>query len=372
MKCLELTRNFYFECVLKLMEKYFPELAKKHSAALIGWGSEVLENDDELSKFYGWGPKPKIFLSNKDYLESGKKLLEIFENELPLFYKNHPVRFKIDLNDGLPKVTDQKDGFLLISISTIEHLNKFYLGELSTPCSDFEWLLIPEQKLLELTSGEVFYDGLGTLNNFRTNLKYYPINVWKYKLTYQWTTLIWQLDLIGLCKKRGDILSARLCINETIKRIINLVFLLNKTYKPGYIKWVHRQFYKLSDLSHEIGSEIEKILTEKECDIALANINQIIELLIEYQIDENIISRINYKESQSVSRGFSIFNLDAIVKEIKKSINGELSKISFPVGSVDQWITDEDLLLSPNVIKNVRSVYFAQEPERNHLGDKEL
>ncbi|MGI6086123.1 MAG: DUF4037 domain-containing protein [Acetivibrionales bacterium] len=113
----------------------------------------------------------------------------------------------------------------------------------ATHYSDFEWLLIPEQKLLELTSGEVFYDGLGILNDFRKKISYYPDNVWKYKLAYQWTTLNWELDLIDLCTKRGDILSARLSINETVKRIIGLIFLLNKTYKPGYIKWIHRQFY---------------------------------------------------------------------------------------------------------------------------------
>lgn len=83
MKCLELTRDFYFECVLKLIKQYFPSLVENHSAALIGYGSEVLGNDDEISKFYGWGPKPKIFLTNQDYIESGNKLQEVFINELP-------------------------------------------------------------------------------------------------------------------------------------------------------------------------------------------------------------------------------------------------------------------------------------------------
>ena len=47
----------------------------------------------------------------------------------------------------------------------------------------------------------MFYDGLGILNDFRKNISYYPENVWKYKLAYQWKTLSWKLDLISLCNK---------------------------------------------------------------------------------------------------------------------------------------------------------------------------
>lgn len=35
------------------------------------------------------------------------------------------------------------------------------------PSSDIDWLIIPESRLLELTSGEVFFDGTGELTNLR-------------------------------------------------------------------------------------------------------------------------------------------------------------------------------------------------------------
>ena len=372
MKCLELTRKFYVDCVLNLMKKYFPSLAENHSAALLGWGSEVLENDDDISKFYGWGPKPKIFLSNKDYIQSGDKLWEMFLDKIPIRYQGHLTRFKVDPMDDLPKPTDEKDGFPMITISTFERLHTFYIGDISIPYSDFEWLLIPEQKLLEITSGEVFYDGLGILNDFRKNISYYPENVWKYKLAYQWTTLNWKLDLISLCNKREDVLSSRLSINETVQRIIGLIFLLNKAYKPGYIKWIHRQLYKLTNLAKQIGPELDKILTTNDCEIAQTNLIKVIETLIEYQINKDIISRVDYKQFSHFSRGFSPINLDIVIKEIKKGISGELAELPFPLGTVDQWVTDEDLLLSPNTIKNLRSVYFSKEPERKQLGDKGL
>lgn len=81
MQGLELTKKYYFDCVLPLIQKYFPALAEKHSATLFGWGSEVLGNDDEYSKFYEWGPRPKILLTDDDHHKYAKQLLAIFTKE---------------------------------------------------------------------------------------------------------------------------------------------------------------------------------------------------------------------------------------------------------------------------------------------------
>lgn len=61
MKGLELNENFYNEIVAEVLSSSFPNL--KYSAALIGWGSEVLGFDDELSADHNWGLRFQIFLS---------------------------------------------------------------------------------------------------------------------------------------------------------------------------------------------------------------------------------------------------------------------------------------------------------------------
>ena len=111
-----MTRDFYFEWIVRLMKHYFPSLAENHSAALPGYGSEVLGNDDEISEFYGWGPKPKIFLTNQDYVEYGSKLQEMFLRNYHGSIKGYPARFKLDPMDGLPKPTKEEDGFSLVTI----------------------------------------------------------------------------------------------------------------------------------------------------------------------------------------------------------------------------------------------------------------
>jgi len=84
-----------------------------------------------------------------------------------------------------------------------------------------------------LTSGEVFFDGTGELTELQEFYKrYYPLDVWKYRLAYMWQSLNWDIDLIELCDARGDFLSARNCLSATLYRIMKLTFLLNRRYSP--------------------------------------------------------------------------------------------------------------------------------------------
>ena len=62
-KGLELAKRFYLECVKPLIEERIPEIDRQYAAGLIGFGSDVLGNDDEWSKDHEWGPRLIIFLS---------------------------------------------------------------------------------------------------------------------------------------------------------------------------------------------------------------------------------------------------------------------------------------------------------------------
>ena len=93
MKSIELNRAYYTDCVSRILDSYYPELSKRHAAALIGWGSEILGNDDEYSKRYGWGPRIIIFLENHDYIEHSHSLLNKLEKHIPSSFMGCPTRF---------------------------------------------------------------------------------------------------------------------------------------------------------------------------------------------------------------------------------------------------------------------------------------
>lgn len=62
---VDLSEAFYCEAVKPILDDHYPNL--KYSAALIGWGSEVLGYDDLTSTDHNWGPRLLLFLSKEDH-----------------------------------------------------------------------------------------------------------------------------------------------------------------------------------------------------------------------------------------------------------------------------------------------------------------
>lgn len=54
MKGLELCRQYYKEIIEPIIRNKMGFIGGMYAAALIGWGSEVLGNDDELSRDHEW------------------------------------------------------------------------------------------------------------------------------------------------------------------------------------------------------------------------------------------------------------------------------------------------------------------------------
>ena len=54
-KGLELCEGFFFDIAKPILDKHFQSLP--YSAGLIGYGSDVLGYDDEVSTDHMWGPR---------------------------------------------------------------------------------------------------------------------------------------------------------------------------------------------------------------------------------------------------------------------------------------------------------------------------
>lgn len=143
-----------------------------------------------------------------------------------------------------------ENGIHHIAISTVSKHLKIQLGLDSTDIGLIDWLCIPEQKLLEFTRGKIFYDNVGEISSIRKKLSYFPDAVWFYKLVYAWENLN-QIDVIRLCAHRGDVLSARITLAKVIERIMRLVYLINRKYCPGTMKWFSKEFLCLPKLASQ-------------------------------------------------------------------------------------------------------------------------
>ena len=364
MKGLDLSRAYYNEVIKPIIKKSLPQIADNHAAALIGWGSDVLGNDDELSRDHEWGPRCIILLSDSlaDYCGI---LYDVLNSEIPSHFMGYPTRYVLCREAYTRVLSDTGSGNVNIDITTC---SRYFQDNLDViiPDSDIDWLSIPEHRLLELTGGEVFFDGPGELTALREFYKkYYPPDVWKYRLAYMWQSINWDIDLIGMCDARNDFLSARNCLNATLYRIMKLTFLLNRRYSPSYPKWLGKEFYKLPNLSKEICPVLESCYLDVDIKSVIGKLEKICMLLIEYQNNIDGMVKAEIKPF-SLSRGFWNIDFQHIADQIYNSIEGELKSVPL-YGALDQWVTNEDFLLDIQKLKRLSAVYIRGGNFRYHM-----
>lgn len=272
MKGLELSRKYYEEYGRPMIEKQFPEIAEQTAAGLVGYGSECLGFDDEISRDHDYGPSFCIWLPRKVYARCGKAVQAAYD-ALPKDFLGYSER------------VEQEQGKGRVGALCLEDFYREILGRETLPVTDAEWLMIPEEALAIAVNGCVFEDRLGQFSAFRTGLlKYYPESVWRRKLADALAKAA-QAGQYNYARamRRGERVAAELALGEFVRESMRLVYLLNRTYAPFY-KWMHRGLRELST-GAEIGDMLELLYrTDAEADRTLiieAVCNVVVQILNE-------------------------------------------------------------------------------------------
>ena len=156
MKGLALSRAYFSEAIRPLLAKRVTEIGQSYAAALLGWGSDVLGNDDALSRDHEWGPRCLLFLP-EPLIRHREKVLNALNRHLPIEFRGHPTRFVTDPKNPTVRVpAKDSTGHVHVEVTTCDEYLAQSIGTL-TPKSEIEWLTIPEGSLLGLTRGEVFW-----------------------------------------------------------------------------------------------------------------------------------------------------------------------------------------------------------------------
>src|SRR5208337_4948001 len=108
-----------------------------------------------------------------------------------------------------------------------------------------DWLTFPEQRLLELTSGEIFHDPRGELSCIRAKLGTYPRDVWLYRMACQWQRLSQEEAFVGRCAEAGDVPGMKVVAARIVRDVMKLCFLIERRYAP-YDKWLGTSFSRLA------------------------------------------------------------------------------------------------------------------------------
>ncbi|HSM24760.1 MAG TPA: DUF4037 domain-containing protein [Anaerolineaceae bacterium] len=243
---LKLSDLFYREAVSPILERNYPGLP--HSAALIGFGSDVLGYDTLVSHDHMWGPRLVLFLSVEDFDNTKQVVDEVLRRELTVRFRGYSTHFSKPnpLDNGVRVSEDIESGPVehLIEIETIPgYWQKTGMIDALREPTVTEWLIIPQQQLLEWTEGMVFHDDLG-LEAIRKRFAWYPRDVWLYLLASQWAQIAEIEAFIGRTWQLGDPLGSQLVATQIVEYLIKLCFLMERRYAP-YAKWLGTAFKEL-------------------------------------------------------------------------------------------------------------------------------
>ncbi|MDE7198819.1 MAG: DUF4037 domain-containing protein [Lachnospiraceae bacterium] len=239
-KGLELSEKYYREYGERMIREQFPEIAGQAAAGLVGYGSECLGFDDEISRDHDYGPSFCVWLPREIYRQYGEKLQTAY-NALPKAFMGFGGRVEEEQGKGRVGALCLEDFYLEI------------LGRESAPETAQEWFMIPEPSLCAAVGGQVFEDFLGRFTEIRNALlAYYPEEVWRKKLAESLARAA-QAGQYNYARamKRGERIAAEIALTEFVKEAMQIVYLLNKKYAPFY-KWMHRGLRDLS-VCGEIG-----------------------------------------------------------------------------------------------------------------------
>lgn len=243
---LELSRRFYAALVRPLLDKHFPGLP--HAAALIGYGSEVLGFDTEMSTDHAWCPRMQLFLrdENDALAEPIKSMLG---DKLPREFLGYPLdTVPVEGEPWVFWMRMDGDGPVAHKVNPIP-LSRF-IGEtlgwdMARPLTLADWLTISSQLLGTITAGAVHFDNIGALTELRKQLAWYPHDIWLYLLASGWQRIGQEQHLMPRAGFVGDELGSALIGSRLVRDVMLLCFLMERRYAP-YPKWFGSAFQRLA------------------------------------------------------------------------------------------------------------------------------
>lgn len=356
---LRLGRMFFTEAARAIIESVIPP--DSYTAAFIGYGSDVLGYDSERSIDHNWGPRFQLFLPEELYAASFTEIDGQLKKRLPDVFHGFPVGFSDpDPQDGgtqVPLLSEGGPVHHLVEITTIREYLQRYLGmDVRGGIGLRDWLTFPEQRLLELTSGDVFYDPQGDLTRRRQELSYYPADIWLYKMACQWQKLFQQEAFVGRCAEVGDTVGMKIVAARLTRDIMRLCFLLERRYAP-YEKWLGSAFAKLA-CSAAATPLIMNALEGREYRPIEQSLAGLYQKLGEKHNALGVTDPLDTSPRHFFHRPYEVIRADRFANALLGAIqSSEVRDISIRIGAIDQFADSTDFIENVGMYRKSLRLY---------------
>jgi hypothetical protein len=354
---LELSRAFYTEVVRPLLDARFPGL--RHSAALIGPGSEVLGYDTLISTDHHWGPRLLLFLAEDDYERHKQQIEDTLANNLPYTFRGYSTNFDSPDNIGVRLLKEIQAGPVShrVEMYTVPAFFEQYLGiDLSKGIEVADWLTFSEHRLLAATAGDIFHDGLGELGEARESLRYYPHDVWLYLLASQWAKIGQEEAFMGRASDVGDELGSRIIATRLVYHLMRLSFLMERKYAP-YTKWFGTAFARL-DCAPALLPVFDNVLSAADWQEREKHLSQAYTIAAKLHNDLGIIAPLDTEVAYYYERPYMVIHAERFADAIWRAITDEeVKRIDALIGSVNQLVDSTDVIENLGLMEKLKALY---------------
>ena len=338
----EFARAFYEEAVAPLLGD------TPHSAALLGWGSEVLGFDTARSTDHGWGPRLQVFVRG----EETPRVRRVIDEGLPDEFHGWATQFGWD---EVP-VSHQ------VEVAAIDDWLRARLGfDPLQGIATRDWLTVPQQILLEVTRGAVFHDGLGDLTTAREKLAWYPDEVSLWVTACQWRRIDQEEPFVGRTAEVGDELGSRIVAARLVRDVIRMCFLQERRYAP-YSKWLGSAFRELDAFS-ALGGLLLAVLAAPDYETREMRLVDVVQILAGRHNALGITAPVDEGVGLFHDRPFRVLGSGRFVDACLERVRDPWLRSLPLTGAVDQFVDSTDVLSEPGVFPVTASVFDAWTSE---------
>ena len=344
MQGLELSRRFYLEAVRPILERDYPDFS--YAAALVGYGSDVLGFDDEMSRDHEWGPRVQLFV--RDALHSDE-IEGRLARALPTTFAGFSTHFGPTEEEGTMRLAPIEAGRIAHRVQVLvlrEYLQERIGVDPLAGLTERDWLLTPAQRLLELTAGEVFTDPIGDLTRVRELLAFYPHDVWLYVMAGYWQQISEYEHFVGRTGSRGDDLGSRVITAALVRDLMHLALLQEGRYPP-YAKWLGTAY---AELDRPEQRALEAALSARSSETRERALGEAYEAVARRHNELALTDKVDPTVRPFWGRPFTVLFAERFAEALLAAIGAPaLRALAHPAGAIDAVSDNTALRSRPEV-----------------------
>jgi len=354
MQGIELSRLFYRDVVRPWLDGEFPGLS--HDAGIFGYGSELLGFDDDMSRDHNWGPRVQLVIRPGDFAASARAIVDGFDRVKPETFLGEPIGYRSRPHP--PIVADDALGRPEhgVEVFTASGILRTRLALDAVPLDPLTWLSLPEQRLVEMTAGEVFFSGLGDLARLRETFARFPRDVTLFKLAALWRRVADEQAFVGRAGHVGDELGSRIIAARVAHDVMRMAFLLEGHYPP-YAKWFGTAFSKL-EAARTLTPLLDGALRADDWQQRQTRLAHAFLAVAEMHADRGYPLAIKPRIGPYWDRPFLTINAEEISADLAAAIADPKLRGLPVLGSIDEISDATPLIMAPERARQIISALY--------------